>query len=136
MRHRKQRVLIVDPDPLFAGRLEAVLCSEGYDVETVSGITIAAQRLKDVDFGCVVLDEDLPEMKGHEAVSILKTLSHNVQVIMTATSNTPELESRIRRQDILYYHVKSFDMHELQLAVRDAFRKSKNRIREHYFGDR
>jgi len=123
MRDFAPRVLIVDPDPVFAGKAMVVLSAEGYDVETATGITLAAERLKDVDFGCAIVDEHLPEMRGHEAVPVLKTIAPDVQIIMTAARNSPELESSIRRRDIFYYHVKSFGMHELQQAVRDAFRK-------------
>jgi len=113
----------VDPDPSFAGKLSATLCSQGYDVEIADGITTAGQRLKDVRFGCVIMDEGLPEMKGHDAVVLLKAISPASQIIMTATRNTMELEARIRQEDIFFYYVKTFDMHELQMAVLDAFRK-------------
>ena len=123
MKDKARRILIVDPDSPFAGKLSVLLSSQGYDVEAVEGISRAVERLKDVNFDCVIMAEDLTEMKGHDAVPVLKAISPDVPIIMTAAWNTPELESRIRRQDIFFYYVKSFDMHELQMAVRDAFRK-------------
>lgn len=123
MKDRTHRILIVDPDSLFAEKLSVMLCSKGYDVEITDGITRAAQRLKDVSFGCVIMDEGLPEMRGYDAVPVLKAISPATQIIMTATRNTAELESRIRQEDIFFYYVKTFDMHELEMAVRDAFRK-------------
>jgi DNA-binding response OmpR family regulator len=123
MKDKARRILIIDPDPLFAGKLRATLSCQGYDVEAAEGITQAVQRLRDVDFDCVIVDEDLPEMKGHDAVSVLRAIRPEAPIIMTATRNTSELESRIRRQGVFFYYVKSFDMHELQLAVGDAFRK-------------
>ena len=124
MRDRAGTILIVDPDRVFCGKMGALLSSQGYDVEAVDGITRAAQRLRDAGFDCVIMDEDLPEIKGHDAVAVLKAISPGAPIIMTAPRNTPELESRIRRQDILFYYVKSFDTHELLMAVRDAFRKA------------
>ena len=123
MKDRARRTLVVDPDPLFAGKLSALLISHGYDVEGAEGITTAVQRLKDVHFDCVIMDEDLPEIKGHDAVAILRAISPEAPIIMTTAWNSTQLEQRIRRQDIFYYYVKSFDMHELLMAVRDAFRK-------------
>ena len=123
MKDETPRILIVDPDPLFGGKLWSLLSSKGYEVETVQGITEAVQRLKDVNFGCVIMDEDLPEMKGHDAVPVLRAISPRVPIIMSAAANSPERESRIRRQDVFFYYVKSFDMEELQTAVADAFRK-------------
>jgi len=126
VRDKARTILIVDPDPVFCGKMSALLSSQGYDVEAVDGIIRAAQRLKDVGFACVIMDEDLPEIKGHDAVAVLKSISPRAPIIMTAPRNTPELESRIRGQDIFFYYVKTFDMHELLLAVRDAFRKTGN----------
>ena len=123
MKDEARRILIVDPDRLFAGRLSATLSCQGCDVETTEGIARAAQRLKDVEFDCVVLDEDLPEIKGHDAVPVLKVICPGVPIIMTAARNSLELELKIRRQDVFFYHVKAFDLDELELAVRDALRK-------------
>lgn len=123
MKDKVRTVLIVDPDPLFTGKLSALLSSQGYEIETTEGITRAVQRLKDVNFGCVIMDEDLMEIKGYDAVPVLKAISPGTPVIVTATHNTPEQEAKIRQQDIFFYHVKSFDIQELQLAVRYAFRK-------------
>ena len=129
VKDKTRTILVVDPDPLFTRKLAALLSSQDYDVETVQGITPAVQRLKDVGFDCVIMDEDLPEIKGHDAVAVLKAICPATPIIMTAPRNTPELESRIRRQDIFFYYVKSFDIHELQMAVRDAFRKTNTQDR-------
>ena len=118
-----RRILIVDPDPSFTGKLKATLAPQGYDVEAAEGIIQAAQRMKYVSFDCLIVDEDLPEMKGHDAVPVLKTISPQVPIIVTAARNSLAVESSIRRQDVFFYHVKTFDMHELQMAVRDALRK-------------
>jgi DNA-binding NtrC family response regulator len=118
-----RRILIVDPDPWFSGRLKATLASQGYDVEGADGIIQAAERMRDVRFDCLIVDEDLPEMKGHDAVPVLKTICPQAPIIVTAARNSLAVESSIRRQDVFFYHVKTFDMHELQMAVRDALRK-------------
>jgi len=94
-------------------------------VEAAERITLAVERLKDVDFDCVIMDEDLPEIKGHDAIPVLRAVSPETPIIMTAGQNTPEKESRIRQQDIFFYHVKSFDVQELNVAVRDACKRSR-----------
>jgi len=42
---------------------------------------------------------------------------------MTATENTMDLEAKVRKQDIFYYYIKSFDREELMEAIRDVFKK-------------
>ncbi len=105
-----------------------MLSSKGYDVTVVEGIMQAVQMIKDVSFGCVIVDEALPEIKGYDAIPIIKALDPDVPVIMTVTHNAPELESKIRARDIFFYHCKAFPMQELRIAVGSAFkRESKSR---------
>lgn len=118
-----KNILIVDPDTEAAQELSSLFIKEGYDVEISEGIKKAAERIKDVKFDCMIMDVNLPEMKGYEAVSILKAIDSKVQIIMTASKNTLELEAKVRKQDIFYYYIKSFDLEELKEAVRDVFKR-------------
>lgn len=115
--------MIVDPDSKADRDLSPLLIDEGYDVETSEGIRKAAERVKDVKFDCVIMDVDLPEMKGYEAVPIIKAIDPKVQIIMTTAENTMELEAEVRKQDIFFYYIKSFDPEELKEAVQDVFKK-------------
>ena len=118
-----RKILIVDPDTEAARELSSLLVDEGYDVETSKGLTEAVERINDVKFDCIIMDVDLPEMKGYKAVPILKAIDPKVQIIMTVAENTVELEEKVRRQDIFYYYIKSFDREELKEAVRDVFKR-------------
>jgi len=123
MKVGNRRILIIDPDIEAARELSSRFIKEGYDVEISGGVTKAAERVKDVKFDCVIVDVNLPEMKGYEAVPILKAIDPQVQIVMTAADNSMELEQEVRKQDIFYYYIKSFDPNELQEAVRDVFKK-------------
>jgi len=118
-----RRIFIVEPDTKTARELSSLFTNEGYEVEIGEGIRKAAERVKDVGFDCIIMDVDLPEMKGHEAVSILKAIDPKVQIIMTAAENTAELEVKVRKEEIFYYYIKSFDREELKEAVRNVFRR-------------
>ncbi|MFC1763576.1 response regulator [Planctomycetota bacterium] len=117
------RILIIDPDIEAARELSSRLIKEGCDVEICGGVTKAVERIKDAKFDCIILDVDLPEMKGYQAAPILKAVDPKVQIVMTASENTAELEAKVRKQDIFYYFIKSFNQNELQEAVRDVFKK-------------
>jgi CheY-like chemotaxis protein len=123
MKLGSKRILIVDPDNETAQQLASVFVEEGYDVEISTSISAMAERIRDAKFDCVIMDVDLPEMAGYKAVSILKTIDPSVQVIMTAAENSAALEAEVRKQDIFYYYIKSFDREELIEAVRDVFKK-------------
>jgi twitching motility two-component system response regulator PilH len=124
MKLGSKRVLIVDPDGEAARELAFFLGEEGYDVEISDSISAMAERVRDARFDCVIMDVDLPEMPGHKAVSIVKTIDPKVQIIMTAASNSADLEAEVRKQDIFYYYIKSFDREELLAAVVDVFKKA------------
>jgi CheY-like chemotaxis protein len=123
MKLGSKRILIVDPDGDAARELASLFFDEDYDVETSGSISAMAERIRDARFDCVIMDVDLPEMAGYKAVSIVKTIDPKIQVIMTAAQNTVELEAEVRKQDIFYYYLKSFDRDELMAAVRDVFKK-------------
>lgn len=119
---KQKTILIVDPDMAIQDQLFALLSQDGYDVERANRISETISRIKKVRFDCIIVDEDLPDMKGHEAVPIIRAIDPRVPIIMTAALNTRDLEAKIRAQDIFYYHIKSFDRDELMAAVRNVLR--------------
>ncbi len=91
----------------------------------------AVDNLKDVlmtiqnEKVCVlVMDVCLPDPMGYEAISIIKGLDRKLPIIITADENNPEQEARIRQKGIFYYHVNSFGMDELILAISNAMVRS------------
>ena len=123
MKDKRRRILIIDPHTKIREEYFSFFSDGDYDVETSSGITRAVEKIKNIGFDCIIIDVDLPEMKGYEAVQIIKTIDPNVQIIITAAENTRELEVKVREQDIFYYYIKSFDKEELRLAVNGALKK-------------
>jgi len=118
-------VLVVDSDPRAVEQWRRCLGVAGINVENAVGVKEAASKLKTLQCGCIVIDVELPEMKGYEAVPILKAIQPHAKVVMTARQNSKELESKVREQDVFYYHIKSFSASELASAVTAALRASK-----------
>jgi len=118
-------ILIVEPDKETAMEYESTFKEEGCDVELASSATEAVKKVKDVQFDCAIVDVNLPDMAGYDAVSVIKTIKPQTNVIITASKNTKELEARIRNEEIFYYYIKSFDREELKLAVRNVLKLKK-----------
>jgi len=72
----------------------------------------------------LVMDICLPDAMGAEAISIIKGMCQKLPIIITAEENNPEQESRVRQKGIFYYHVKSFGVDELRLAISNAMERS------------
>jgi len=115
-----KRILLIDPDSRARKELVSFLKSENYEVETGRSFSEAIQKISQNNYGCLILDVDLPEMRGYEAVSVLKNLDPKLKIIMTTGKNTKRLEAKVRKQDIFFYFIKSFGKDELKLAIRNA----------------
>lgn len=123
------RILVVDSDAGTAGEIVRLLAAPGRVVVSCGDAAGAIQAIKGARFDCAIVDVKLPDMPGYEAVPIMREVEPSLCVIMTAAENTRELEMQARRQDIIYYYIKSFDLKELETAVNAALEKAR-RARE------
>jgi CheY-like chemotaxis protein len=69
------RVLLVDDDTMGVDLLKMILESEGYIVETSESGESAIHKLKESSFNLVIIDYNLPDIKGDELA--MKMRSHN-----------------------------------------------------------
>ena len=123
MANQEKKILIIDPDRKERQDLAVFLKAENYYVESGKGIHDAIKMLSEGCFHCLVMDVDLPEMKGYDAVSILKSIDPSIKIIMTTKKNTRKLEGKVREQDVFYYFIKSFGKAELKMAINNALIK-------------
>ncbi len=118
-----RRILIIDPNYTERAIMAAFLRNENFIVDTGTGLKDAVRKVSESHYDYLIMDVNLPEMKGHEAVPILKNIDPNIKVIMTTKKNTRSLEAKVRQQDIFFYFIKSFGKEELKLAINNAFTK-------------
>ena len=123
MTETAKEILIVDPNHDERVVMASFLRSEDYAVDTSGILAEAIKKLSGSSIPCVILDVDLPEMKGYEAVSVLKNINPDLKIIMTTRTNSRELEAKVREQDVFFYFIKSFGKDELKLAIHNAFNK-------------
>jgi DNA-binding NtrC family response regulator len=123
MTEAEKSILIIDPDITERTVMAAFLRSEKFCVETGRSLADAVNKMRRRCFKCLIMDVDLPEIKGYDAVSILKSINPEIKIIMTAKKNTKSLEAKVRKQDIFFYFIKSFGKEELKLAINNAFNK-------------
>jgi DNA-binding NtrC family response regulator len=121
MAAEEKRILIIDPDKTERTATAAFLKAENFYVETGRGLTDAVKKIHEGCFDCLIMDVSLPEIKGYDAVSILKSIDPALKVIMTTKKNTKVLEAKVREQDIFFYFIKTFGKEELKLAINNAF---------------
>lgn len=119
----KHKILIVDPNAVERTVMATYLRNENFYIEACFSLKEAIKRITEGCFKCIVMDVEIPEMKGYEAVSIIKGINPEIKIIMTTAKNTKSLEAKVRKQDIFFYFIKSFAKEELKLAINDALNK-------------
>ena len=97
---------------------------QGHRFKTVDNLKDVLMTIQNEKVSVLVMDVCLPDPMGYEAISIIKGLDRKLPIIITADENNPEQESRIRQKGIFYYHVNSFGMDELILAISNAMVRS------------
>lgn len=127
MSSSEKKILIIDPDPRERKDLRAQLEKDFCSVDTGKNLAEAIKKISESGYDCLLLEVDLPEMKGYEAVSILKNLDPKLKVIMMTKKNSKKLEAKVREQDIFFYFIKSFGLEELKLAIKNAFIQEERR---------
>ena len=119
-----QTLLIAEPGDDLTTTLVPWLSEKGYEVKIVDNIKDVFITLQGEKIHVLVMDVCLPESMGTEAISIIKSLRRDMPIIVTTDENNPKLESSIRQKGIFYYHVKSFGLDELMLAISNAMARS------------
>jgi DNA-binding NtrC family response regulator len=124
MAEKCSKLLIAEHGCELARSLAPWLAEQGHQCKTVDNIKDVFMTLQNEKINVLVMDAGLPEKMGYEAISIIKGLHRKLPIIITADENNPEQESRIRQKGIFYYHVNSFGMDELILAISNAMVRS------------
>jgi DNA-binding NtrC family response regulator len=117
-------LLVAEPGSELSVCLHSWVEENGHQLIKVDSFKDVLMTLQGEKINVLVMDARLPEAMGYEAISIIKGLHRKLPIIITADENNPEQESRIRHQGIFYYHVKSFGMEELMLAISNAMMRS------------
>jgi len=124
MKEQYKTLLVAERGCEVAKGLDGWLKEQGHQLQTADNIKDVLMKLQNEKINVLVMDACLPEDMGYEAISIIKGLHRKLPIIITADANNPELESRIRQKGIFYYHVNSFGMDELILAISNAMVRS------------
>jgi DNA-binding NtrC family response regulator len=124
MMEKSGTLLIAERGCALAQGLQSWLEEQGHCFKTVDNLKDVLMTIQNEKVTVLVMDACLPEHMGYEAISIIKGLDKKLAIIITADENNPEQESRIRQRGIFYYHVNSFGMDELILAISNAMVRS------------
>ncbi len=112
-------ILIAEPGGSTPKELEYFIKSRFFDL-------VKARNLKEV---LLTLQENRVDVLVMDAVllkddcgfiAVIKGMEKDLPIIVCAEENTPEMESEIRKYEIFYYHIKSFGVEDLVMAISNA----------------
>ncbi|MBN2496417.1 MAG: sigma-54-dependent Fis family transcriptional regulator [Deltaproteobacteria bacterium] len=115
-------VLIIDDDELFCDAVREHLVSQGIEVLAAHTGAEGMQLVKSRPVSVVLLDQRLPDVEGHTLCPAI--LEHHDQIQIIFITAHPSFEGAIAaiRAGAQDYLSKPFEMEELELAVRRAFK--------------
>lgn len=119
----EKTILIAEPADTLAGELTDFFSERDFDTVTVNNLKETLLTLQNQRVDVLLLDADLLQ-EDCGFISIIKGIEGNLPIIICAETNTPEFESKIRKERIFFYHIKSFGTQDLKMALSNAMNKS------------
>lgn len=122
-------LLIAEQGSELSTALGPWLSEYGHEVRSADNFQDVLMTLQNEKINTLVMDIRLLPLTsanevGCEAIALVKGLHRNLPIIVVTEENNPTQEGRIRQKGIFYYHVKSFGMDELMLAISNALARS------------
>ncbi len=116
----RNRILVVDDDPLIRGSLYEMLRGQRYEVEMASDGSEAMDHLNRRPFQLVITDWKMPQMDGMSLLAHIKTQHPDVNVILVTGFGNVSSAVEAIRQGAFDYLTKPIQPEELEDTIRRA----------------
>ena len=128
----KQRILIVDDDPVIGLSCKKVLAVEGFAVFTVEDGESALKKVSDENYDLVITDVRLPDVNGLVVLKESRIIQPSAEVVVI--SGYPALEDAQEsiRLGALEYLEKPFTPHFMVKTVKKSFDRKGWILRKDY----
>jgi len=121
----KQRVLVVDDEPVIADNLRLTLEREGYEVETAGNTVTAMLQMEEHEFSLAVVDLVLPDGDGLHLLRLLKSKDPSLEVIIMTGHSSISKAVEATKQGAFYFVAKPFDSEEMLTLVTKALERQR-----------
>jgi DNA-binding NtrC family response regulator len=117
MTAKKQKVLLVEDETIVRESLRDWLVEDGYDVECVDTGEEALKRIKQEEFGVIVLDLRLPGIDGLRVFEQAKELKPETKGVIITAYPSKETLDEARKLGLVDYLVKPFKIGDLEKLI-------------------
>jgi DNA-binding NtrC family response regulator len=111
--HSKAKVLIVDDEERFRQNLKKLLAVKNIEANSVGSAREAFEELRSNAYDVILLDIKMPEMNGIEALSEIKKIDQNLEVIILTGHASVDVAVEIMRLGGYEYLLKPCPIDEL-----------------------
>ncbi|MFQ5428988.1 MAG: sigma-54-dependent transcriptional regulator [Phycisphaerae bacterium] len=119
----RQRVLLVDDDKIIVDSLSEFLRLEGYEIDGVSSVKAAIERLARHDYAIVITDVNMPEADGFELLRLLKDRHPEIVPIVITGYGTIESAVEAIKMGAYDYLTKPIIDDEIRLVIQRAIQQ-------------
>jgi len=119
-------LIVVDPREQAPDNLKDFSNECGCEIIEATEIDILLERVQQKKFDVIILDAEMQGMQIERLIHILREMDPQAKIIVKARQNTKNLEAKIRQAKVFYYHIHSFGIAELKLAIKSALAEPKS----------
>jgi len=120
--HSDAVILCVDDDDVILDIIRLTLEKNGFSVVTANNWRSALEAFKSNLIDLVMLDYEMPGMKGHEVAIWLRSVNPTVPIILhSGSSNIPDIAT----QTVDAFLPKGVETHVLVAAISELIMKSR-----------
>ena len=117
----KKRILVIDDEPSIRFLLNEFLTDIGYECIEAERAIKGIEVLKREKIDLIILDIQLPQMNGLEAIQKIREINKDVPVFMlTAFSNMKSVVENLG-VSIQGFIPKPFDIYQLEIEIKAQF---------------
>ncbi len=117
---KKGHILVVDDEEIMRDVLAELLSSESYTADLAENGTQALQKIRNKEYGLVLLDLMMPDLDGLQVLEELKKLENAPEVIILTAFASIEKAIKATKLGAFDFIAKPFKNDELLLSVKNA----------------
>lgn len=120
MKLKKRKILLVEDETVLRDALQEWLAADGYDVEVAESGEEAVERIKNREYGVIVLDLRLPGIDGLRAFEEAKDIRPEIKGVIITAYPSKETQEKANEIGLLDYLPKPFKVEDLEKIISGA----------------